>query len=79
MCYASIYEAKTQLSKYVSMIENGETEEVILMKNGKKVAKIISYSESPEPVRLGAGLLVSEAKPFVMDEKDDDLEGLFGY
>ena len=79
MRYASIYEAKTQLSKYVSMIEDGSEEEIVILKNGKKVAKIVLYEEKNETRRLGAGLLFSEAKPFVLKQEGEDFGGLFGY
>ena len=79
MCEASIYEAKTQFSKYVSLIESGEEEEIVILKNGQKVAKLIKYHEENVPVRLGAGLAHHLAKPFVMDDESDKLGDLFGY
>ena len=79
MCYASVYEAKTQLSKYISMIESGQEEEIIILKNGKKVAKITSFESDKTHMRLGAGKQITEPKPFIMDEPNEDFGGLFGY
>lgn len=79
MRYASIYEAKTQLSKYISMIENGQEKEVLILKNGKQVARIVKAEDKKATKRLGAGLLLSEFKPFVLKDDDDNLGGEFGY
>lgn len=79
MCYASVYEAKTQFSKYISMVESGDEKEIIVLKNGKKVAKIVPFETETESVRLGAGLLIGKAQDFVMDDPSDSLGGLFGY
>ena len=40
MCSVSIYELKTQLSKYITLIEEGKEEEIEITKNGKVVASI---------------------------------------
>jgi len=48
----SIYEVKTQLSKYISMLENKEKDSIIITKNGNPVAEIIPFVERKEK-RLG--------------------------
>lgn len=45
---ASIYEAKTQLSKYISMIEKKEKDSIVITKNGVPVAEIIPYTNRKE-------------------------------
>ena len=45
---ASIYEVKTQLSKYISMIEKKEKDSVVITKNGVPVAEIIPYTDRKE-------------------------------
>ena len=77
MCEISIYEAKTQLSKYVSMLESGEESEIIILKNGERVAKIVKENKITQ--RIGAGLLVTDYKPFVVKDPSDNWEELFGY
>ena len=79
MCTASIYEAKTQLSKYIAMLENGQEEEIVILKNGKQVAKIVPILPEDEEVRLGAGLLYTSDKPFAPNWSDDEITELFGY
>ena len=78
MLEVNVYEAKVQLSKYLSMLINGNEEEIIVTKNGKPVAKLVPI-KPPAKRRLGAGLLVCEAKPFVLDDPSDNLGELFGY
>ena len=41
----SIYELKTQLSKYIALIEQGIEEEIEVTKNGKIVAILASKKE----------------------------------
>lgn len=48
----SIYEAKTQLSKYVSLIETKKEDTIVICKNGKPVAQIVPFVEKKEK-RLG--------------------------
>lgn len=48
----SIYEAKTQLCKYINSIEKKESDSVVITKNGKPVAEIIPFVERKER-RLG--------------------------
>ena len=75
----SIYELKAQLSEYIDMIEGGEEEEIVILKNNKTVARITKCHEDEAPIRLGAGLLVAEAKPFVLKSDEDRLDALLGY
>lgn len=48
----SIYEAKTQLCKYINSIEKKEADSVVITKNGRPVAEIIPFVERKER-RLG--------------------------
>ena len=48
----SIYEVKTQLSKYISMLENKEKDSIVITKNGVPVAEIFPYVERKEK-RIG--------------------------
>lgn len=77
MYQISIYEAKTQLSKYIALLESGEANEIIILKNGKEVAKIVPSINKKQ--RLGAGLKFSESLNFKLKDEDDKLDELFGY
>ena len=79
MAYSNISQAKQKLSAYVSAVESGKESEVIITRNGKAVAKIVPFQEE-EPIRLGAGLLFMDPKPFVVkSEEYDDYAKQFGY
>ena len=78
MCEVSIYEAKTQFSKYVQLLEDGKEEAIIILKNGKPVAKIVK-NDSAKGMRLGAGLVDGEPKAFTLKDPTDGMEALFGY
>ena len=79
MCKVNIYEAKTNLSKYVEMLENGQEEEIVLCRYGKKVAKIVLFEESKETMRLGAAKDVLEQLPFSLEDVDGEIAKSFGY
>ena len=79
MCKVNIYEAKTHLSKYVEMLENGHEEEIILCRYGKKVAKIVLYEEDKETKRLGAAKGILEKLPFSLEDVDGEIAKSFGY
>ena len=65
MCKVNIYEAKTNLSKYVEMLESGKEEEIIITRYDKKVARIVLYKESASKKRLGAAKGIVEEREFV--------------
>lgn len=52
MTTVSMFEAKTNLSKYVSSVESREEPFIIIVRNGKPVAKIVPY-ETPVKNRIG--------------------------
>ena len=52
MDFISVYEAKTQLSKYISLLETKQKESIVICKNGKPVAELIPFVERKER-RLG--------------------------
>ncbi len=47
----NIYEAKTQLSKYVEMAESGQ--DVIIARGGKQVARLTAIQPVKHPIRFG--------------------------
>jgi prevent-host-death family protein len=60
----NIYEAKTQLSKLVERVENGD--EIVLARNGKPVAKIVPLRRRTEPRQPGGW----EGKGWMADDFD---------
>ena len=75
MIEINVYEAKTQLSKYLSMLSSGQEKEIIIMKNGKRIARLIP--EKPMGVRLGAGSYRGEFKDHDLKDPIFDIEGEF--
>jgi prevent-host-death family protein len=47
----NVYAAKTNLSKLLDRAERGE--EIVIMRNGRPVAKLVPVSVSQEPRKLG--------------------------
>lgn len=79
MCKVNIYEAKTNLSKYVEMLENGTEEEIIITRYDKKVAVLKLFEEEKTKKRLGTAKGILKEKPFVVKDPDDKMDVLFGY
>ena len=42
MCIANVYELKTNISKYLELLESGKEKEIIICRYGKKIAIISS-------------------------------------
>lgn len=55
MTSVGIFEAKTNLSKYISSIVNKEESSIVIVKNGKPVARLVPY-ETSAPSRIGIGV-----------------------
>ena len=81
MCSVNMYEAKTNLSKYVEKLENGEEKEIVLCRYGKKVAKIVLFDNDVAKKRLGAGIgiLSGEDCDFDNEEINAEIAKEFGY
>lgn len=79
MCRVNMYEAKTNLSKYVEMLESGKEEEIIITRYDKVVAKLTLFKNEKDNARVGAGKDYLSDKPFILKLRDDDLPSLFGY
>ncbi|MBQ3372329.1 MAG: type II toxin-antitoxin system prevent-host-death family antitoxin [Oscillospiraceae bacterium] len=52
MMAVSMFEAKTNLSRYVSAVESKEEAYIVIMRNGKPAAKIVPF-ETGEERRIG--------------------------
>lgn len=53
MCEVNISELRTNLSKYIRMLENGTENEIVICRYGKKVAKISFYNQDQRKMRVG--------------------------
>lgn len=76
MAIVNIHEAKTHLSRLVARASAGE--EIVIGKAGRPVAKIVPYSESKEPRKLGAWKgKVWMAPDWDSDEVNEEIARLF--
>ncbi len=66
MTSVSMFEAKTNLSKYVSSVMDGREPYVVILRNGKPVAKIVPFREDTSR-RIGA----AEGKLPLLSSLDD--------
>ena len=48
-----MFEAKSQLSKLVELVESGAEAEIVIARNGKPAARLVPVEEKPEKRRLG--------------------------
>ena len=48
----NIFDAKTDLSKLIKMLENKEEESITIARNGKPVAKLVPYVDGPVSRRI---------------------------
>lgn len=72
----SIYELKTQLSKYITLIEEGKESEIEITKNGKVVACIKSKSEK-KPIFNAGKQMFGNIDYKVNDPAYDDVINAF--
>ncbi|MDO8281995.1 MAG: type II toxin-antitoxin system prevent-host-death family antitoxin [Thermodesulfovibrionia bacterium] len=72
----NIFEAKTNLSKLLESIESGRENEIVIARNGKPVARLVSLSPLPVDKRIG----VAKGKfnvPESIDADNDSIHKLF--
>ena len=80
MCKVNVYELKTNLSKYIDLLETGEEKEIIICRYDKQVVKMIPLSkEELEKTRCGCGIGIVEDRDFDLKNGFDDILDSFGY
>jgi prevent-host-death family protein len=73
----NMHDAKSQLSKLVEAVESGETDQVVIARNGRPAARLMPMTTSARtPVRIGIakGLFVAPADT---SAQDDEVAALF--
>ena len=61
-----VFEAKTEFSKLIRLVESGREEYITIARNGKPVAKIVPYENTPVSKRIG----IAKGKFKVPDDFD---------
>lgn len=78
MTAVSMFEAKTNLSKYVASVVSGEEAYIVITRSGLPVAKIVPYEEDTGArIGLAEGVLpyLPDADAFNAISLEDDFEG----
>lgn len=81
MTTVSMFEAKTNLSKYVASVENKTEPFIIISRGGKPVAKIVPYEqETSSRIGLAEGAVpyLSSLEAFNSISVEDDFSGKGG-
>jgi len=68
----NMLEAKTHLSRLVEAIEQGTQREIIIARNGRKVARLVPLEHSEASCRIG----VAKGRFAVPDDIDTDNEAI---
>ena len=80
MCKVNIYELKTNLSRYIDLLETGEEKEVVICRYDKQIAKItLLTKEELEKTRVGCGAGIVKDMDFDLKTGFEDFSNLFGY
>ena len=72
----NILEAKMNLSNLVKLVETRKEDHIIIARNGKPIAKIVLYNDSPVSKRIGIakGKLKS---PDDLDRHNEEIAAIF--
>ncbi|OHD25297.1 MAG: prevent-host-death protein [Spirochaetes bacterium GWB1_59_5] len=76
MCQVNVLQAKTELSRLISLLENKSEDEIVIARNGKPVARIVPWNGKSAENRIG----VAKGKftvPDDFDSMDDMVAALF--
>ena len=76
MTSVNMFEAKTNLSKYVSCVEERKEPYIVIMRHGKPVARIVPY-EDPCQNRIGQGKGIIPVMGDLDDFNSVDVEQIF--
>ena len=66
----NMHDAKSQLSRLVEAVESGETDEVVIARNGRPAARLVpmlSAGRTPERIGIAKGLFVAPADTQAQD------------
>ncbi len=76
MYQVNIFQAKTELSKLIALLENEAEDEIVIARNGKPVARILPWIGKRADKRIGVaeGLFVA---PDDFDALDEAVASLF--
>lgn len=76
MCQVNVFQAKTEFSKLIAMLESGTEDEIVVARNGRPVARLVRWTEAEPKRRIGVakGLFTV---PSDFDAADERITELF--
>jgi antitoxin (DNA-binding transcriptional repressor) of toxin-antitoxin stability system len=54
MSQVNVFQAKTELSRLLQLLESGDEDEIVIARNGNPVARLERFEEKPITARIGA-------------------------
>lgn len=78
MCRVNIYELKTNLSKYIDLLEKGNEEDIVICRYDKPIAKIVLIQEKKKKL-CGCAEEKWGNVDFELKKGFEDIPELFGY
>ena len=72
----NMFEAKSDLSKLIRMLESGEEQEIVVARNGEPVAKLLPLGKRDAQKRIGIG---KKKYPHLAKEEFLSMENLTKY
>ena len=76
MTQVNIFDAKTNLSQLIKLLETKQEDEIIIARNGKPVAKLILYVSNKNTKRTG--LFNGQMKSMTQEEFDSVNKEIWG-
>ncbi len=76
MTQVNIFEAKSNLSKLIALLESGREERIVIARHGRPVANLTYFREKPISKRIG----IAEDKALCngdLDAYNDEIASLF--
>ncbi|HAP43063.1 MAG: hypothetical protein A2087_09295 [Spirochaetes bacterium GWD1_61_31] len=77
MYQVNIFQAKTELSKLIAMLEDKSQESIVIARNGKPVARLMPANQPDIRQRIGVARGLFTA-PDNLDEDNETIAALFG-
>lgn len=79
MIVTNITEFKTNLSKFIRLLESGKEEEIVICRGNEKILKMVLFDGDEKNQRVGVAKGQLEDKEFELKKGFEDIPQLFGY
>ena len=81
MKQVNIFDAKTELSKLIKMLESKEEDRIVIARNGVPIAQLMLYEQKKSAIKLGIGkgILPDIDWNALLDSEENDVENLINW